>query len=93
MDQGAVLKGSWGLVTRVIIRVTILMTPNKVLITLLTKSHALSSGGGGGLHAETRLNRECFTCTVATTTVTCTVCITTSLALALSVLFVLSPVR
>ena len=85
------LKGSWGLVTRVIIRVTILMTPNKVLITLLTKSHALSSGGG--LHAETRLNRECFTCTVTTTTVTCTVCITTSLALALSVLFVLSPVR
>ena len=34
-----VLKGSWDLVTRVIIRVTILITPIKVLITLLTKSH------------------------------------------------------
>ena len=33
------LKGSWDLVTRVIIRVTILITPIKVLITLLTKSH------------------------------------------------------
>ena len=29
----------WDLVTRVIIRVTILITPMKVLITLLTKSH------------------------------------------------------
>ena len=35
----ALLKGSWDLVTRVIIRVTILITPIKVLITLLTKSH------------------------------------------------------
>ena len=35
----ALLKGSWGLVTRVIIRVTILITSAKVLITLLTKSH------------------------------------------------------
>ena len=35
----AVLKGSWDLVTRVIIRVIILITPIKVLITLLTKSH------------------------------------------------------
>ena len=34
-----ILKGSWDLVTRVIIRVTILITPIKVLITLLTKSH------------------------------------------------------
>ena len=34
-----VLKGSWDLVTRVFIRVTILITPIKVLITLLTKSH------------------------------------------------------
>ena len=33
------LKGSWDLVTRVIIRVTILITPVKVLITLLSKSH------------------------------------------------------
>ena len=33
------LKGSWDLVTRVIIRATILITPIKVLITLLTKSH------------------------------------------------------
>ena len=33
-----VLEGSWDLVTRVIIRVTILITPIKVLITLLTKS-------------------------------------------------------
>ena len=35
----ALLKGSWDLVTEVIIRVTILITPIKVLITLLTKSH------------------------------------------------------
>ena len=34
-----ILKGSWDLVTRVIIRVTILITPSKILITLLTKSH------------------------------------------------------
>ena len=34
-----ILKGSWDLVTRVIIRVTILIAPIKVLITLLTKSH------------------------------------------------------
>ena len=33
------LKRSWDLVTRVIVRVTILITPIKVLITLLTKSH------------------------------------------------------
>ena len=33
------LKGSWDLVTRVIIRVTILITPIKVIRTLLTKSH------------------------------------------------------
>ena len=33
------LKGSWYLVTRVIIRVTILITPIRVLITSLTKSH------------------------------------------------------
>ena len=32
------LKGSWDLVTRVIIRVAILITPIKILITLLTKS-------------------------------------------------------
>ena len=32
------LKGSWDLVTRVIVRVTILITPIKALITLLTKS-------------------------------------------------------
>ena len=40
----ALLKGSWDLVTRVIIRVTILITPIKVLITLLTKSHDPPSG-------------------------------------------------
>ena len=33
------LKGSWDLVSRVIIRVTILITPIKGLVTLLTKSH------------------------------------------------------
>ena len=33
----SLLKGSWDLVTRVIIRVTILITPIKVIITLLTK--------------------------------------------------------
>ena len=40
------LKGSWDLVTRVIIRVTILITPIKVLITLLTKSHDPPSNNG-----------------------------------------------
>ena len=40
-----VLKGSWDLVTRVIIRVTILITPIKILITLLTKSHDPPSRG------------------------------------------------
>ena len=44
MDLGVqgfvdLLKGSWDLVTRVIIRVTILITPIKVVITLLPKSH------------------------------------------------------
>ena len=38
------LKGSWDLVSRVIIRVAILITPIKVLITLLTKSHDPPSG-------------------------------------------------
>ena len=38
-DKDSILKGSWDLVTRVIIRVAILITPIKVLITLLTKSH------------------------------------------------------
>ena len=33
------LRGSWDLVTRVIIKVTTLITPLRVLITLLTKSH------------------------------------------------------
>ena len=33
------LKGSRDLVTRVVVRVTILITPIKVLITILTKSH------------------------------------------------------
>ena len=33
------LKGSWDLVTRATTRVTIHITPIKVLITLLTKSH------------------------------------------------------
>ena len=41
-----VLKGSWDLVTRVIIRVT------KVLITLLTKSHDPPSRGPEGFGAE-----------------------------------------
>ena len=41
----AVLKGSWDLVTRVIIRVTILITPITILITLLTKSHDPPSTG------------------------------------------------
>ena len=39
MYTSNVLKGSWDLVTRVITRVTILITPIQVLITLLTKSH------------------------------------------------------
>ena len=38
------LKGSWDLVTRVITRVTTLINPSKVLITLLTKSHDPPSG-------------------------------------------------
>ena len=33
------LRGSWDLVTGVIIKVTTLITPLRVLITLLTKSH------------------------------------------------------
>ena len=33
------LKGSWDLVTRVTIRVTLLIAPIKVLIALFTKSH------------------------------------------------------
>ena len=33
------LKGSWDLVTRVISKVTILISPINVVITLLTKSH------------------------------------------------------
>ena len=37
--KGFLLGGSWDLVTRVIIRVTTLITPLRVLITLLTKSH------------------------------------------------------
>ena len=41
-----VLKGSWDLVTTVIIRVTILITPIKALITLLTKSHDPPSTSG-----------------------------------------------
>ena len=40
-----VLQGSWDLVTRVIIRATILFTPIKVLITLLTKFHDLPGKG------------------------------------------------
>ena len=46
MDVGlqGLLKGSWYLVTRVIIRVTILITPIKVLITLLTKFMILQVG-------------------------------------------------
>ena len=34
-----VFRGSWDLVTRVISKVTILISPIKVVITLLTKSH------------------------------------------------------
>ena len=36
---GFVLRGSWDFVTRVIIKVTTLITPLRVLITLLTRSH------------------------------------------------------
>ena len=36
---GAVLKGSWNLVSKVITKVAILITPIRGLITLLTKSH------------------------------------------------------
>ena len=43
--QGKLLKGSWDLVTRVIFRVTILITPIKVLIALFTKSHDPPSRG------------------------------------------------
>ena len=38
-DCAGLLRGSWDLVTRVIIKVTTLITPLRVLITLLTKSH------------------------------------------------------
>ena len=38
-DLSSLLRGSWDLVTRVIIKVTTLITPLRVLITLLTKSH------------------------------------------------------
>ena len=52
-DTAAMLKGSWDLVTRVISWVTILITPIKVLITLLTKSHdppsSADRGGPRGL--------------------------------------------
>ena len=37
-SDGTLLKGSWDLVTRVINKVTILRTPIRVLVTLLTKS-------------------------------------------------------
>ena len=40
----SLLRGSWDLVTRVIIKVTILITPLRVLITVLTKSHEPPSG-------------------------------------------------
>ena len=36
---GLGFKGSWDFVTRVIVRVTIHITPIRVRITLLTKSH------------------------------------------------------
>ena len=39
LDSARILKGSWDLVTRVIIRVTILITTIEALITLLSKSH------------------------------------------------------
>ena len=57
-----VLKGSWDLVTTVIIRVTILITPIKVLITLLTKSHDPPSSHSGCLHFHDPVKaRHCFT--------------------------------
>ena len=37
--EASILKGSWDLVTRAIIRVTILIIPIRVLTTLLAKSH------------------------------------------------------
>ena len=40
------LKGSWDLVTGVIIEVATLITPLRVLITLLTKSHDPPSNVG-----------------------------------------------
>ena len=40
-----ILKGSWDLVSRVITKVTILITPIRGLITLLTKSHDPPSRG------------------------------------------------
>ena len=51
------LKGSWDLVIRVIIRVTILITSIKVLITLLTKSHdPLSKDYDPTYHGELKVN-------------------------------------
>ena len=37
--ETVVLRGSWDLVTRVTIKVTTLITPLRVLLTLLTQSH------------------------------------------------------
>ena len=46
LRASGVLRGSWDLVTRVIIKVTTLITPLRVLITLLTKSHEPPSISG-----------------------------------------------
>ena len=39
IDSTMIIGGSWDLVTTVMITVTTLITPLRVLITLLTKSH------------------------------------------------------
>ena len=56
LGERLVLKGSWDLVTRVISIISIPITPLKVLITLLTKSHDPPSRSGSGV----RRLRLCF---------------------------------
>ena len=57
MNEDIILKGSWDLVSRVIIRVTILITPIKVLITLLTKSHDPPSSSSGTKSGQDRSSK------------------------------------
>ena len=58
--QGILIKESWDLVTRDMIRVTILITPIRVLITLLTKPHDPPSSWGIGESCCLRLTTLSF---------------------------------